>query len=111
MATRPETMFAQAIVSGLRRKGFTTCSRWASQCRVMGGKSFPGPWTFRYHPWLREMHDTNAELWVGQKGAQVGFTETALNRCFFKIDVERIDCLYILPTKTPDAGDFSAARF
>jgi len=56
------------------------------------------------------MHDCNVD-WVGQKCAQVGFTETALNRTFYKIDVERVDCLYVLPTKTPDASDFSAARF
>jgi len=27
------------------------------------------------------------------------------------MDVRRTDCLYVLPNKTPDAGDFSASRF
>lgn len=103
-------LLAERIQAGLKRKSLTTCSRWACECRVMG-KPFPGNWSFRYHPWLREMHDSRAELNVGQKSAQVGFTETVLNKTFFKIDVEGVDCLYVLPAKTPDASDFSAARF
>jgi hypothetical protein len=57
------------------------------------------------------MHDTQAELNVGQKAAQMGFTEWALNVTFFNIDIKGVDCLYVLPAKTPDASDFSAARF
>jgi hypothetical protein len=57
------------------------------------------------------MHDSTAEINVGQKAAQQGFTETVLNITFFKIDVAGIDCLYVLPAKSPDASDFSAARF
>jgi hypothetical protein len=104
-------LFTKTIAAGLRKRSLTTCSRWAQSIRVMGGKSFPGPWSFRNFPWLREMHDCNAEMWVGQKSAQMGYTETVLNRTFFKIDVDRTDCLYVLPAKTPDAGDFSAGRF
>lgn len=102
---------ANRIAAGLKRKSVTTCSRWAEAYRVMGGSSFPGPWTFKHHPWLREMHDSEAELNVGQKSAQMGFTETVLNIVFFSIDVRGTDCLYVLPAQTPDAGDFSAARF
>lgn len=79
-------------------------------CRVMS-KPYPGPWTFRYHPWLKEMHDSEAEMNVGQKAAQLGFTEAVLNITFKTIDVDRTDCLYVLPAKTPDASDFSASRF
>lgn len=75
------------------------------------GAPFPGPWTFKWHPWLREMHDSNAEMNIGQKSAQMGYTETVLNRVFFKIDIRKQDCLYVLPAKNPDAGDFSASRF
>ncbi len=103
-------LMLERISSGLKRKSLTTCSRWAEACRVMG-RPFPGPWTFKWHPWLREMHDSNAEFNVGMKSAQAGYTETALNRVFFMIDVRAIDCLYVLPTSTPDAGDFSASRF
>lgn len=75
------------------------------------GPPFPGKWTFRYHPWLREMHDCKAELIVGQKSAQMGFTECALNLTFFAIDVRGQNVLYVLPNKTPDATDFTNARF
>lgn len=102
--------FAERIAAGLKRKSLTTCSRWSEACRVMG-RPYPGPWNFKHHPWLREMHDSEAELNVGQKSAQMGFTETVLNIVFFNIDVKGVDCLYILPAKTPDASDFSAARF
>ncbi len=103
-------LVAERIAAGLKRKSLTTCSRWAKACRVMG-KPFSGAWTFRHHPWLEEMHDSTAELNVGQKAAQVGFTEWALNVNLFHIDVKRVDCLYVLPNKTPDASDFSSARF
>jgi hypothetical protein len=104
-------LIAERVAQGLKRKSLNTCSRWSQACRIMGGQSFPGPWSFKNHPWLREMHDSNAEMNIGQKSAQVGFTETALNRTFFKIDVQNVDCLYVLPAQTPDASDFSAARF
>ena len=57
------------------------------------------------------MHDSEAELNIGQKSAQMGYTETVLNLTFFQIDIKGVDCLYVLPAKTPDASDFSAARF
>lgn len=103
-------IFATRIAEGLKRKSITKCSKWAESYRVLG-TPFPGPWTFKYHPWLRGMHDSQAELNVGQKSAQAGFTETILNIVFYNIDVKAVDCLYVLPAKTPDASDFSAARF
>jgi|SRR5215471_4338750 len=106
-----KSLFIKTIAAGLRRQGLTSCSRWACACRVMGGKSFPGPWSFKYYPWSREMHDADCDFWVGQKAAQMGYTEVALNRTFYKIDIDHTDCLYVLPAKTPDASDFSAARF
>jgi len=100
----------QRIAAGLKRRSIVLPSQWAEQYRVMG-KPYPGPWTFNLHPWLRGMHDSTAEFNVGQKAAQMGFTETVLNVTFFYIDVHGVDCLYVLPAKTPDASDFSAARF
>lgn len=75
------------------------------------GAPFPGLWSFRHHPWLREMHDCPEEVIIGQKSAQMGYTETALNRVFYNIDVLGVSCLYVLPAATPDASDFSTARF
>ncbi len=102
--------FIDTLVGGLRRKSVTTPSRWAERYREMGSP-FPGTWTFERHPWLREVHNCEANVVAIQKAAQMGFTETVLNITFFKIDIERKDCLYILPSKTPDASDFSSARF
>lgn len=102
--------FIETLVSGLKRKSITSCSKWAETYRMMG-KPFPGLWTDKYHPWTREMHDTRAPFCVGQKSAQMGYTETMLNIVFYHIDIVRSDCLYVLPAKTPDASDFSAARF
>lgn len=103
-------MMRDRISSGLRKKAISTASKWAEANRIMG-MPFPGPWRFVHHPWLREMHDSNAQSNVGQKAAQMGYTETMLNLTFFNIDILRRDCLYVLPAKTPDATDFSASRF
>jgi len=74
-------------------------------------KPFPGRWTFDHHPWLRDMQDSTASTNIGQKAAQMGYTECVLNKTFYEIDMNSVDCLYVLPTKSPDASDFSAARF
>jgi hypothetical protein len=104
-----EQLLIERISGGLKKKALKSCSRWSEANRIMT-KTFPGPWNFDHHPWLREMHDSKAEMNVGQKAAQMGFTEWALNVTFFKIDVEGEDCLYILPS-SDDASDFSASRF
>ena len=102
--------FAQIISNGLRRKSIVNCSSWAEKCRIMG-KPFAGPYSFKYFPWARAMHDNDEEKWIGQKSAQVGYTEIALNRVFYTIDIKRVDCLYLLPSQSPDASNFSAGRF
>lgn len=103
-------MIARKIAEGLSRKSISKCSTWAEKYRVMGAP-FPGKWTFKWHPWLREMMDSDAEMNIGQKAAQMGFTEAALNRTFFNMDIRSLDCLYVLPSQRPDAFDFSSARF
>lgn len=105
-----ESLFLQKLTGHLTRKSVRTCSKWAETYRKMAGE-FPGPWSFARFPWLREMHDSTAPLNVGQKSAQAGFTETLLNRVFYFIDVKAQSVLYVLPNKTPDAADFSSARF
>ena len=75
------------------------------------GPPVPGRWTPEPAPWTLAMHDSKAPINIGQKSAQMGFTETVLNITFFRIDIKNESCLYILPTKTPDASEFSAARF
>lgn len=94
----------------LNRHGIDTCSQWAINYRVMG-KPFPGPWSFKYHPWLKEMHDARCSRIVGKKAAQVGYTEWALNRAFYELDMLGNSVVYYLPNWKPDAYDFSSARF
>ncbi len=68
-------------------------------------------WVPDEFPWTLGMHDSQAARNVGMKGAQLGFTETVLDITLYNIDINALDCLYVLPTKTPDASEFSAARF
>lgn len=105
-----QNLLLTRLANGLTRKSIQSCSRWALAYRVMG-KPYPGPWTFKHHPWSREVHDSTAELNVIQKASQMGFTEAALNRVFYMMDVHRTDCLYLLPAWYPDARDFSSGRF
>lgn len=57
------------------------------------------------------MHDADSPTVIGQKSAQMGYTEWALNRAFHFMDIKRMDVLYVLPNTRPDAADFSAGRF
>lgn len=104
-----EHTFMDRIEMGLTRSSLTRCSDWATRYRVMG-KPYPGQWSFDHHPWLEDMHNSTAELNVGQKAAQMGYTELLLNWSFFSIDILGESVLYVLPTDD-NAGDFSAGRF
>jgi hypothetical protein len=74
------------------------------------GAPFVGPYSFARHPWCKEIHDSNAAWTIAMKAAQLGVTETGINRAFFTLDKLRRDVLYVLPT-TLNASDFSKARF
>lgn len=102
-------LIAERVINGLKRKSIINPATWAERYRVMG-MPFPGPWNWTYHPWLYEMHLAESERLIGQKSAQMGFTEWALNRTFYAMDILGVSVLYILPSND-DASDFSAARF
>lgn len=102
-------LFKKALATGLRSQTLTTCSRWSEYRRVMGAP-FPGPYSFLYHPWCREISDSTAPFNSMMKGAQLGMTEVAINRAFYTIDILKRDVLYVLPTAI-NAGDFSKSRF
>jgi len=110
MAHQLMTLLSNTISNGLKRKAVTKTSEWAETYRIMG-QPFPGPWSFAHHPWAREMHDCESEIMVGQKAAQMGFTEVALNKTFKAIDIDGVSVLYLLPASDPDASDFSTSRF
>jgi hypothetical protein len=98
------------LTQSLERRAVQKCSRWAEKYRIMG-EPFPGPWSFKYHPWTIGMSDSESEMNCSMKGAQLSVTEMLLNRVFFSMDVLRLDCLYVLPNVRPDTVDFSASRF
>jgi hypothetical protein len=63
----------------MRGRILTSCSRWAEHRRVMGAP-FDGPYSFKYHPWCREIHNSQAGYTVAMKAAQLGITEAGINR-------------------------------
>ena len=71
----------KTISAGLRRRSLTKCSKWAENCVIMGG-SFPGPINWKHYPWLKEMHDSEAEWNIGQKSAQMGYSVMLMNRTY-----------------------------
>jgi hypothetical protein len=74
------------------------------------GEPFSGPYSFKYHPWCKEVHDSVASFCTVMKAAQMGMTEVAINVAFHTVDVKKRDVLYVLPTAL-NAGDFSKSRF
>lgn len=74
------------------------------------GEPFPGYYSDKYHPWVREMHDSWAPFNYSMKGAQLGVTEVGINRAFYTIDKLKRDVLYVLPTAL-NATRFSKSRF
>jgi hypothetical protein len=99
----------EGLTGELLNRMLKTCSRWAEQRRVMGAP-FPGPYSFKRHPWCREIHNSKAAFTVAMKAAQLGVTEVGINRAFFTLDQLKRDVLYVLPTSL-NASDFSKARF
>jgi hypothetical protein len=74
------------------------------------GPPFPGPYGWKYHPWVREILDSTATHNYAMKAAQMGVTEVCINRALFVLDQHHRDVLYVLPTQK-NASDFSKARF
>lgn len=101
---------AERLKTRLTRSSLVSPSRWACQYRFMQG-DFPGLWRFESHPWLLDMHDSKYELNIGQKAAQMGYSETMLNLTFFNLDIMKRNVLYILPNLHPDATDFTTRAF
>lgn len=109
MAEDLAQIFREAIVQGLVNKTLSTPSRWALKKRIMG-EPFIGPYSFKYHPWCKELHDAKTSFVTTMKAAQMGVTEVAINLAFYVVDVAKKDVLYVLPTAL-GASDFSKARF
>ena len=113
MKNKAKLAFVDAFSRAFIKRTVRAPSDWARQYRFIPDKRSKDirPWTFKYAPWLQEMHDCEAPIVVGQKAAQMGYTETLLNKVFYEMDINNSSCLYVLPSKTPDATDFSVSRF
>ena len=74
------------------------------------GEPFPGAYTWKYHPWVKELHDSWAPFTWVMKGAQLGVTEAAINRRTLHDRRAEASVLYVLPTAM-GASDFSKSRF
>jgi hypothetical protein len=57
------------------------------------------------------MTNSQDRHWVGQKAAQMGFSEVLMNLAFYMVTQKKTATLYGLPSERPDARDFSATRF
>ncbi len=104
------TELTLTLADGLQSQSLTTPLRWAAKRRVMAHEDFPGPYSSKFHPWVREMHNSTAPFNYAMKGAQLGVTEVLINLAFYTIDMLRRDVLYVLPTSR-NASDFSKSRF
>ena len=103
------TDFGSVLHAGLVSRTLGSCSRWATKRRIMG-EPFPGPYSYKYHPWCREIHDSSSDFNTVMKAAQLGLTEVGINVAFHTVDVKKRDVLYVLPTAI-NASDFSKSRF
>lgn len=101
--------FLMTIAEGLSGRVLNTCSRWSAKRRIMG-EPFPGNYSWKHHPWVREILDSEASFNYAMKAAQLGITEVAINRALYVLDRLHRDVLYVLPTAL-NASDFSKARF
>lgn len=106
--TDPLLDFGDRLLSGLNRAGVSSASKWAEMYRRTKDNK---PWSLARYPWSREWHDAQCERGCILKCAQMSATETMLAKGMFANDVLKRDVLYVLPNKTPDASDFSSARF
>lgn len=97
---------ASRFKTKLERSSVISASRWACLYRIMDG-DFKGNWSFDRFPWLKDMHDSTCEFNIGQKAAQLGYSETMMNIAFYNLDIKHRNVLYILPNQRPDAADFS----
>lgn len=110
MASLQEDL-ADRWLSKMKRGSVVSPSRWATEYRIMPTGDHIGPWSFEYFPWLKEMHDSESEYNVGQKCAQMGYSETMLNLAFYNLDIKKCNVLYLLPNLRPDAQAFTARAF
>lgn len=94
-----------------------TVDQWADRYRILPRSSSAegGPWRTDRFPFLREiMVDLSPSSWTEEiwimKGAQLGFTEAALNYIFYSIDHSPAPMMYVQPT-IDAVKEFAEQRF
>lgn len=100
----------QRLRANLELATIASCSEWTERYRIMAGE-VPGPFSFAHAPWLREIQDGPQRFKIAQKAAQLGFTEAAINKCFYLNDVKKRNAMYVLANKRPMCSEFSQSRF
>ena len=100
--------FCKAIAEGLVEDTLQECSRWATRRLVMP-PPHEGPFTFKYHPWQKDILNSKAVQISAKKSAQMGYSVAGMAKALHNIEQKRVDTLYVLPTAVL-AGDFSKAR-
>ena len=100
--------FCKAISEGLVENTLENCSRWAERRLVMP-PPHEGPFTFKYHPWQKDILNSKATQISAKKSAQMGYSVAGMAKALHNIEQKRVDTLYVLPTAVL-AGDFSKAR-
>ncbi len=108
MAESALEAFAETIRRTLIDNSLTTCARWAEH-RIWMPKPHDGPLKFDKFPWQPTILNCNEPMVSVMKAAQMGFSVTGLIKALFKVEQEREDVLYVLPTRDL-AGDFAKAR-
>lgn len=100
--------FAAIIAKTMVDNSLTSCSRWAEN-RIFMPKPHDGPLRFAKFPWQPTILNSNEPTISVMKAAQMGFSVTGLIKALYKVDQEREDVLYVLPTRDL-ASDFASAR-
>ncbi len=108
--------FLKTFLGGFKSKPKLTVSEWAERHRILPrkGAAEPGQWRNSRTPYLVEVMDvlstsSRAREIVVCKGAQLGFTEMALNWLMYLIDHVGGPILALQPTDD-DASDWSKQR-
>ena len=110
--------FFSSFARALAPKPPLTIDQWADESRILPEISSheAGLWRTERFPYLRRIMQllspsNPAQQVVVMKGAQLGFTELALNWMFYTIDYSPAPMLYVQKNLNPDIAVFVKQRF
>lgn len=100
--------FAKLIARTMTDNSLDSCARWAEH-KIWMPKPHEGPLRWSKFPWQPTILNCQEAIVSVMKAAQMGFSVTGLIKALYKVDQEREDVLYVLPTRDL-ASDFAKAR-